>query len=136
VSIIAADLLIKGEVHSTGVVRIEGKVEGNLRVDGQVLVANGGLVEGNIVTKEALVAGEVRGSIVAQERVELHATARVRGDVTSPKLAVQEGGVIVGRLRVGEGERAVVQPGDLRSERPRLQATQPAPRLKTVTVGG
>ena len=135
VSIIAADLQIKGEMHSTGVVRIEGKVEGNVRVDGQVLVANGGLIEGDVFTRQSSIAGEVHGSIVARERVELHATARVHGDLTSPRLAVQEGGVVVGRLRVGE--QAAVQSIDNDGfKRPRVQTIQPVPRLKTVAIGG
>ena len=101
-SVIAADLRIEGELHSTGVIRIEGTVKGELRVEGQVIVAKGALVEGDIYAKESLIAGVVRGSIEGAERVELHATAQVCGDLTSPKLVVHEGAVVEGRLRVGK----------------------------------
>ncbi len=73
-SIIAADLEIEGALHSTGVIRIVGKVKGNVRVSGQVIVAKGGLVEGDIQATESLIAGEVRGSIQGGEayRVTSH----------------------------------------------------------------
>jgi cytoskeletal protein CcmA (bactofilin family) len=69
----------------------------------QVLVAKGGLVEGDVVTREAIIGGEVRGSIQASERVELQTTSLVHGDIATHRLLVQEGGEINGVLRMGEG---------------------------------
>ena len=143
-SIIAPDLQIEGDLVSTGVIRIGGKVKGNLRVDGQVIVANGGLVEGNIHASESVVAGEVQGSIDG-ERIELDATAIVWGNLTSPKLMVHEGGVVMGRLRVGKSAAAQrddrSEPLQLRpvrarppSKRPRLEAS-PRPGARRRPLG-
>ena len=48
-----------------------------------------------------MVAGEVQGGIRAEERVELQATAVVRGDITTPKIAILEGGSVTGAVRMG-----------------------------------
>ena len=63
-----------------GVVRVEGRVNGNVSAGIQVLLAEGGLVEGDLHTKEAVLGGEVRGTVTAEDRVEVQATASVHGD--------------------------------------------------------
>ena len=101
-SIIGTGLRVEGDLSSDGVVKVEGTVVGTVRATRQVLVAKGGVVEGDIVTDEAIIGGEVRGGIGAQERVELQATSVVHGDITTKRLFVQEGGEINGVVRMGE----------------------------------
>ena len=79
------------------------QLRGNLRVARQVLVARGGLVEGDIETREAIVGGEVRGQIRALERLEIQAGAVVHGDLSARVLLVQEGGEVNGVVRMGAG---------------------------------
>ena len=98
--------------------------------------SNGGLVEGNILARECVVAGDVQGSIEGEERVELHSTAIVRGDLTSPNLLVHEGGVLVGRLRVG---KSAAHRREDRSEptQPRpISPPRAAPSLQEVAAAG
>src|SRR6266513_1197304 len=85
-----------------GVVKIEGSVNGTVRAAKQVLVARGGEVDGDVVSREAIIGGDVRGAIYAEERVELQATSVVHGDVHTKRLLIQEGGEINGVLRMGE----------------------------------
>jgi cytoskeletal protein CcmA (bactofilin family) len=66
-----------------------------------VLVAKGGLVEGDIQTREAIVGGEVRGGITATQRIEIQPASVVHGDLSTPMLLVQEGGEVNGVLRMG-----------------------------------
>lgn len=99
-SILAPGAKITGELETDGMLRIEGRVEGNLRVSGQVLVARGGVVEGDIATRQAIIGGEVRGHVLADEWVELQPGCAVNGDITTPRIAVQEGGVVNGRLKM------------------------------------
>jgi cytoskeletal protein CcmA (bactofilin family) len=101
-SIIGAGMRVVGDISADGVVKIEGTVNGSVRAAKQVLVARGGEVEGDVVSREAIIGGEVRGAIYAEERVELQATSVVHGDVHTKKLFVQEGGEINGVLRMGE----------------------------------
>lgn len=101
-SIIGTGMRVVGDMLADGVVKIEGTVTGTVKAGRQVLVAKGGLVEGDVVTREAIIGGEVRGSIRAEERVELQGTSVVHGDIATRKLLVQEGGEINGVLRMGE----------------------------------
>jgi len=100
-SIIGAGMRVEGDITADGVVKVEGAIVGTVRATRQVLVAKGGLVEGDILSREAIIGGEVRGGIQAGERVELQATSVVHGDITTRRLFVQEGGEINGVLRMG-----------------------------------
>src|SRR6266700_507818 len=101
-SIIGTGMRIVGDISADGVVKIEGTVVGTVQAAKQVLVAKGGEVEGDVVSREAIIGGEVRGGIYAEERVELQATSVVHGDDSTKRLFVQEGGEINGVLRMGE----------------------------------
>ena len=79
-------------------------VVGTVRAARQVLVGKGGEVEGDVISREAIIGGEVRGSIRADERIEIQSTSVVHGDVVAKRLLVQEGGEINGVVRMGETE--------------------------------
>jgi cytoskeletal protein CcmA (bactofilin family) len=99
-SIVAKDMAIVGDLETEGVVRIEGRIRGTVRAGAQVLLGQGAQLEGDLHTKEAVIGGEVIGSIHATERVELQPTASVTGNITTPRIAVLEGGRVSGEVRI------------------------------------
>lgn len=99
-SIVAKDMTIVGDLETEGLIRIEGRVRGTVRAGSQVLIGQGAQVEGDLHTKEAVVGGEVVGSIHASERVELQPTATVTGNIITPRIAVMEGGKVTGEVRI------------------------------------
>jgi cytoskeletal protein CcmA (bactofilin family) len=99
-SIIASDMTVVGDLETEGMVRIEGRVRGTVRVGAQVLVAQGAVIEGDLHTKEAVIAGQVAGAIQASERVELQATAQVEGDIQTPRIAIVEGARVSGEVKM------------------------------------
>ena len=99
-SIVAVGTRITGGIEIDGVLRIAGRVDGNIRADGQVLVAPGGVVEGDIMTRQAIVGGEIRGQILADELVVLCTGCTVQGNVVTPRIAVEEGATLNGNLRM------------------------------------
>lgn len=101
-SVIAVGMRVEGELVTDGVVKIEGTVVGTVRAEQQVLVAKGGIVEGDIHTREAVLGGEVRGAILAHERVEVQATSVVHGDIGTQRIVVHEGGEVNGQVRMGD----------------------------------
>lgn len=108
-SIIASDMTIIGDLETQGVVRIEGRIKGAVRASSQVLVTQGAVIEGDLHTHEAVIAGQVHGAIHAAERVELQATGEVAGDILTPRIAIIEGGKVSGEVRMelsgaGEGD--------------------------------
>jgi cytoskeletal protein CcmA (bactofilin family) len=101
-SIIGAGMKVVGDLNAEGVIKVEGTVVGTVRAARQVLVAKGGVVEGDIFTREAIIGGEVRGGIHADERIEAQTGSVVHGDLATKRLLVQEGGEINGVVRMAE----------------------------------
>lgn len=99
-SVVAGDMQFTGNLETTGVVKVEGVVKGDIRAEGQVLVAPGGRVEGDVYTREAIMSGEVRGNVYADSRVEVQATSVITGDIATPKLAIAEGGRVDGLVKM------------------------------------
>jgi cytoskeletal protein CcmA (bactofilin family) len=99
-SIIASDMAVIGDLETEGVVRIEGRVKGTVRVGSQILVAQGAIIEGDLRTQEAVIAGTVTGGIHASDRVELQATAVVAGDIHTARIAIVEGAKVSGEVKM------------------------------------
>ncbi len=110
-SVIAANMRVVGRVHSTSVVTVAGTVLGEISADDRVIVARGGRVRGNVEAREVVLDGEVHGSVDARERLEIQASAVVRGDLHAPRLMVHEGAVVDSDVAMAEfstkGERGV-----------------------------
>jgi|YNPNPStandDraft_1061719.scaffolds.fasta_scaffold81022_2 cytoskeletal protein CcmA (bactofilin family) len=106
-TVIAADVEIVGTVKSKGTVRVDGKLDGELHCDKDAVVGKTASVKGNIHATSVVVEGTVTGNLVARERVELKATARLTGDLKAKRLVVEDGVVFVGRSEVNPaGESA------------------------------
>lgn len=105
-SIVGRDLTIAGDLQAEGVIRIEGRVVGNVHAGDQVLLCDGGMIEGDVVAREAVIGGRVHGSITGAERVELQASAIVHGDIATRRLLIHEGGRVNGSIRMEDAEPA------------------------------
>jgi cytoskeletal protein CcmA (bactofilin family) len=102
--ILAPGSQFSGLVVLHGGARIEGCVRGEI-VGAEVLeIGESGRVEARVEADEVIVAGALEGELRARRRVVLKATARVRGAIVSPRLAVAEGCVCEGSCRAGEAE--------------------------------
>jgi cytoskeletal protein CcmA (bactofilin family) len=122
-SIIGLGMTIHGDIETAGVVKVEGVVNGHVSAGQQVLVAKGGLIDGDVDTGEAVVGGSVHGAVRASGRVEIQAGATVQGDVTTKRISVAEGAVLNGAIRMGDVEEtAKASP-----TRPVVQPTLPRP---------
>jgi cytoskeletal protein CcmA (bactofilin family) len=109
-SIISPGAHLVGDVRAEGTIRVEGEVEGSLHVHGQVLVAPGGVVAGDILAAHVIVGGEVRGEINADDMTELHAGGSVAGNIVTPRIAVADGAKFNGRLHTAKPEAARRKP--------------------------
>ncbi len=118
-SVIACGMSINGHLDTNGVVKVEGKVTGSIRAERQVLVARGGMVDGDIMTREAIIGGKVRGAIYADERVEVQTTSLINGDITTKRILLQEGGEVNGHVRMEDPKalsRKNERPGETESD--------------------
>ena len=99
---------VKGSLHVSGAVYVNGHVKGNVESDGIITLGEKGEVEGNVIAPYVVVGGKLRGDVNASVKVELLATAMVGGDIRSPKLVVSEGALYEGNCEMIQPEPATV----------------------------
>lgn len=102
ISIIGPGMRIVGDCETDGTVRIEGNVEGSIRAGKAVVVGKEGLVNGDIITQDAVISGRVEGTVTAESRLELQATCRVQGEVFARRMQLEDGAVLNGTVQMGE----------------------------------
>jgi cytoskeletal protein CcmA (bactofilin family) len=100
-SVIAPELTIEGKIEGTGNVRIAGRFKGDINVNGNLNIEPSAHVTGQVQAKAVVVAGELQGNIVAAERVELHESGVVNGDVKAGSLSVAAGSRMRGQVEFG-----------------------------------
>lgn len=92
---------LEGNVETYGNIRIEGKVIGNIKSKSKVALGPSSLVQGNIISQNADIEGEVKGRIDVTELLVLKATAVINGDISTGKLVVEPGAVFNGTCKMG-----------------------------------
>lgn len=95
--------VIRGDVTFSELLRVHGHVVGTVSSEKELLVGEGGVVEGDVTVGRLVVAGTVRGTVRAAERVVVHAGGKVIAEVHTPKLVVDEGGVLEGQVHMVRG---------------------------------
>jgi cytoskeletal protein CcmA (bactofilin family) len=94
-----------GSLSGKGTFIFCGTVEADCDIAGTVTVAAGGRWAGTLKATNVIIAGTVEGDVVAAERVEIAGTAQVTGSLTGHSIAVAEGAVIAGGLKVTSGRQ-------------------------------
>jgi cytoskeletal protein CcmA (bactofilin family) len=92
---------LEGNVETYGNIRIEGKVTGNIKSKSKVALGPSSQVQGNIISQNADIEGEVKGKIEVGELLVLKATAVINGDISTGKLVVEPGAVFNGSCKMG-----------------------------------
>lgn len=105
-SLLDAQLILAGDLDTAGSLRIDGKLEGNVRRADTVVLGVGASMSGDVHAREVVIGGTITGNVHATERVELQATAIVTGDILTQTILVQEGGVVNGRVLMRPPEGA------------------------------
>lgn len=90
-TIIAKGITFTGVIEGEGIVQIEGRLEGEIKLKGSVTVATTGEVQGPITADAVRIAGEVQGSITARDHLCLERTGSIHGDVSTCSLVVENG---------------------------------------------
>ena len=79
---------------------VYGQVEGDCRCEGVLVLGEQGQWQGNIQAPNVIVSGHVDGNIDASVKLELTSAARVEGCISTPVLAMEEGAVHAGEMRM------------------------------------
>ncbi|MFL5382770.1 MAG: polymer-forming cytoskeletal protein [Longimicrobiaceae bacterium] len=113
-SIIGPGMRIKGDLVTEGTVRVEGTIEGTVRAGKAVVIGKEGEVIGDVLTQDAVIGGRVRGTVSAESRLELQATAQIEGQISAraQHLVLEEGCRFNGQVQMlgEETQRALPPP--------------------------
>ena len=98
---IGADASIDGTIDFKGTIRVDGKVKGKIVSNGgTVVVGEKAAVDAELYVNVAVVMGEVNGTINAQERIEVYPPGRVGGNIQSPVISIEPGGIFNGSCKM------------------------------------
>jgi len=111
-SVLGNGTTYKGRLTGQGGVRIEGVFDGEIALNGLLVIGTTGRVTcEDVQAHNVIVAGAVRGNITA-EKVEIRATGRVWGDVTTASFSTEEGAFLRGQIQMEESMEMDIPEGD------------------------
>jgi len=94
------DTKISGKLHFEGPARIDGNIDGE--IDGkEITIGESAVATAQIRADSIVVCGKVKGEITATQRIEIRPTAKIIGNITAPKLIVQDGAIFEGQCSMG-----------------------------------
>jgi cytoskeletal protein CcmA (bactofilin family) len=98
---IGKSLIVKGELSGSESLYIDGKVEGAINLPGnRVTVGRNGQVAANIVAREVVVLGKVRGNCQASDRVDIRSEGSLTGDVIAARISIEDGAFFKGGIDI------------------------------------
>ncbi len=96
----------EGKLTFSGAVRIDGKFNGEIFTEGTLIVGETAVIESNVHVSHVLISGEIRGNIIAEKRIEIHAPGKVFGNIQAPVIVIDEGVIFEGNCRMKKSEVA------------------------------
>ena len=90
------DTVFNGSLAFEGTVRIDGKFEGQVTTEDTLIIGETGHLKAEISAGTVVCMGRVEGTVVASKKVEIHSTSKVVGNVKSPAVYIELGGVLDG----------------------------------------
>ena len=107
---IGQGVTIEGRIVSRQDIRIDGHVQGTIEVGQNELVLGAGAeVKGAVKARSVLVGGTLDGDVTASERIQIQSTGTLHGDVVSPRLIIQDGGLLRGKADIAGSRQKPVE---------------------------
>ena len=134
---IGADASIDGTIKFKGTIRVDGQVKGNIvSSGGTVIVGEKAAVDAEIHVNVAVVMGEVKGRIEAKERIEVYPPGHVGGDIQSPVVSIEPGGIFNGSCVMkapaeSAGKSSFLSKKELADSEPKSKPSTAEPRKET-----
>ena len=101
INMIGEGTTITGDIKSKGDIRVDGSLKGSIETEGKVVVGQGGIVEGDVVCKDADVAGNLKAKITVSQLLSLKSSAKLNGDIVTNKLSIEPGATFSGSCSMG-----------------------------------
>ncbi|NII25818.1 polymer-forming cytoskeletal protein [Pseudoflavitalea sp. X16] len=103
-SIIAAGTTLKGDISSSGDIRIDGTLQGNIHCTAKVVIGSNGVVNGDIAGQQADIMGKVTGTIKVKELLQLKGGSQVNGNLHAGKLQIEPSANFNGQCHMSGGD--------------------------------
>ena len=111
VATIGKSVVVKGELSGSEDLFVDGQVEGSISLRGQSLtIGPNGRVRANVEARNVILHGQVDGNVTASDRVELRKSASLCGDITTARIAIDDGAYFKGTIDIQKAEPARVEP--------------------------
>ena len=131
VATIGKSVVVRGELSGSEDLYVDGSVEGSISLKGQSLtIGPNGQVRANLEARNVIVHGKVDGNINASDRVDLRKSASLTGDISTARVAIEDGAYFKGTIDIQKAEpvAAKVEP------KPQAVVTPPAPAPVTTST--
>ena len=112
-SVVSAGLRVKGEISGNEDLLVNGIIECPIQLEEKMLIVGpSGELTANVVAREVIVFGEVKGNLVARDRIQIKKEGSVVGDLTTGRIVIEDGANFKGSIEI------VRQTTDAASEKP------------------
>ena len=101
INMIGTGTVITGDIQSEGDIRVDGTLKGSVKTSGKVVLGKDGVIEGDVVCKDADVSGIIKAKISVAQLLCLKSTAKLNGDIITNKLSVEPGASFTGSCSMG-----------------------------------
>ena len=102
------DTVFNGSLNYDGTVRIDGKFEGKVITEDTLIIGESGHLMAEVNAGTVICMGRVEGTIVASKKVEIHSTSKVLGNIKSPAIDIELGGILDGNCDMSGKETKVI----------------------------
>lgn len=106
ISRLASNTKVQGDIHCSSDIRIDGTVVGNIFTKGKLVLGEEGLVEGNIICREADIYGKCTGDIIGLEQVSFKSKASYTGVLKTARIGIEIGAAFCGNCSILSEEEA------------------------------
>lgn len=115
-TILGIGTMVEGDIFTKGSLRVEGRVKGFIKAEGDLYIGESGVLETKIEARKVIIAGSVNGNISAEEKIEILPSGKLNGDIRTKSLKIEEGAVFVGSSKLLEDGSEVNNPDLSREE--------------------
>ena len=109
-NIIGEGSTLTGNLNSSGNIRLEGKVKGDITSSSKVACGETSIVDGNVTADNAEIAGKVTGKVTVNDLLVLKSSAKIQGDISTNNLVIESGASFNGACDMGTEESVDDEP--------------------------